>query len=238
MNAEFLEAMEAYLAGRLSRTDLEHLAREAGVTDLDQELQWLRDTQTALEAEDLRDQLEGLLPQQPATTRIRRLRPTTWAMVAASVALLVLAGWWFTRSSATDLYAQYEFVDPGLPVLMSDTQNYRLQEALTYYSEGNYREAIRRLEALPASYQTNDTLQYFLGASYLYSGQPETALPFLENLDDTTRFREKAQWLTVLIALRQKNWPTARRRAQPIAERTDHPFQPQAQQLLQDLNDR
>jgi len=239
MNADFFAQMEAYLDGQLSRAELEAGARAAGINNVDAELAWLRQTRLAVEAEGLKQQLQQQFPSTgKREARVRSIWPR-WAAAAAAVLVLAVAGWWWAhRSSVPELYAEYEFVDPGIPVLMSDTQDYELQNALSFYSEERYDEAIIRLEALRSDTPGNDTLIYYLGASYLYTGQTAAAAPLLENIADTdnSAFAQRAQWLRVLLALREKDREAAGKRAHTIADTPGHLFTREAQQLQEDLS--
>lgn len=238
MNADFFEQMEAYLDGKLSQAEWEAAARAAGIEDIDAELNWLRQTRLAVEAEGLKQQLRTQFAHPEKTEA--RIRPLwqRWAAAAAAVLVLAVAGWWwFGQSGSSDLYAEYEFVDPGIPVLMSDTQNYELQNALSYYGEENYAEAIKQLEALRSDLPENDTLTYYLGASYLYTGQTEAAAPLLADVakDADNPFAQRAQWLQVLLELRNDDRATAAQLARPIANTPLHPFSEEAQKLIADL---
>lgn len=239
MNADFFEQMEAYLDGELSKAELEAAARAAGIDDLDAELAWLRQTRLAIEAEGLKKKLhQQFSAGEKRQARVRPLWPR-WAAAAAAVLVLAVAGWWwFGRSEIPDLYAKYEFVDPGIPVLMSDTQNYELQNALSYYSEEDYAGAITQLTALRSDLPANDTLTYYLGASYLYTGQTEAAAPLLDKIagEADSQFTLRAQWLQVLLALRSDEQATAADLARPIADSPQHPFSGEAQRLLTDLD--
>lgn len=236
------EQIEEFLAGRIPRESLEQTARELGISDLDSEIQFVRDTQVAVEAQGLKEELQKILPA-PArqSPRVVRLRVRTWPWAAAaSVLLLVAAGiWLFQPGGANDLYAQYEYRDPGLPVLMSQSDQFELYEALSYFGEEDYAESARRLSDLQASLTDNDTVNYFLGASQLYLGETANADTNLEQVaeDDNSSFRQKAEWLLVLSALREQDEAKARERLQDILNRENHSFRERAQALNNDLQE-
>ena len=238
MNATFIEQIEAYLEGAITKAELEAQAKAAGISNLDQEIQWFQDSQTAVEAAGLRDQLKEVLPQAPTqTAKVRQLRPMRTIMaIAASVLVLVVAYVAFFQTNDTDLYAQYEFVDPGLPVLMSQSDQYELYDALTYFGEADYQVAAEKLRGLQAQ-MDNDTLHYYLGASELYLGNTEAAQQSLEPVlkNETSSFYPQAQWLSVLTALKAKNYDLAKTRLEPVLGDEDHPFQAQAKALAQEL---
>jgi hypothetical protein len=240
MTDTLIEQIEAFLEGRITRADLEQEAESMGIKDLEAEIQWVKDTQLAVEVDGLRDQLTHLLKEdsQPATrSRMRVLRPLL--AVAASVAVLILGYWAWNQQSDGDLYAQYEYIDPGLPVLMSQSDQHQLYDALTYYGEGQYSVAAEKLESLQSQGMKSDTLSYFLGASRLYAGAAEAAAEPLEQVAamEGSSYQEKAEWLLVLQALQRKDLASANRRASDIASSDGHAFQVQAEQLLKDLEE-
>jgi hypothetical protein len=235
MTAEVLEKIEEFLAGRIDREELQAVADRHEVTDLDAEIAWLRDSQVAIEAAGLRDQLRETLPAAPRAN-VRRLRPRRLLLaIAASALVLVAAALWLWRDDRPGggLYADYEFVDPGLPVLMSQSDQYALYDALTYYGEGNYPVAIEKLRALQAAGAGSDTLQYYLGASLLYAGEPAAARTALDPVRTapTSAFAKRAQWLWVLAALREGDRSLAAPVLEAIVADPQHPFRAEAQRL-------
>ncbi len=239
MNAEFFEQIEAYLEGAISKETLRELAKAEGVKDLDEAIRWFEDSQTAIEAAGLRAQLQEALPKvAQKETQVRRLRPIrTILAAAASVLIIVVAYFGFVRDNEPGLYAKYEYVDPGLPVLMSQSKDHMLYDAMTYFGEGNYEVAAEKLIQIQDQYAGSDTLSYYLGASLLYQGQTEearTALQPVTEMEDS-RFREKAEWLLVLTALKEKDEEKARSALQRILEQPDHAFIEEAKQLQKDV---
>lgn len=238
MTAELLEQIEAFLEGKITREELQKEADAEGVENLEMEIEWFRNSRTAVEAAGLRKQLDEILPQPLETTaKVRRLRPNRWILAAAASVLLVLAIYWGQRNSTPDLYAQYEYVDPGLPVLMSQSDDHLLYDALTYYGEENYPVAAEKLQSIREQYAESDTLNYYLGASLLYQGETEQATPYLQQVSakENSRFRQRAEWLLVLAALRDKETDTAKARLENLLQTPGHEFFEQAQELQNTL---
>jgi TolA-binding protein len=241
MNEILIEKIEAFLEGKISREELQKMADEAGITNLDEEIRWLQDSQVAIAAAGLRQQLKEVLPQ-PAKkeARVVRLRSIRRVLaVAASVLVIVVAYWGLNRGGQSSLYADYEYVDPGLPVLMSQSKDHQLYDALSYYSEENYEIAEEKLRQIQADYPNSDTLSYYLGASLLYQGKTEAAKAPLRAVSEfeDSRFQQRADWLLVMAALKEKNLEEAGTLVEQILNTPGHEFLDKAQSLQQRLND-
>lgn len=240
MSAEFIEQIEAYLKGNMSRETLENIAKDQGISNLDEEIEWYENSITAIQAVGLRNQLKEILPKaEKKEAQVRSLPNRRWLIgIAASFLLIVLAYFGFVKNNQHSLYAQYEFIDPGLPVLMSQSEDHQLYDAMSYYSEGNYSVAEEKLLQLQEDFGSNDTISYFLGASRLYQGKTALAqAPLIQVAGEfSSRFQQKAEWLMVLAALQSKNQEEAKRLLEVILKDTGHDFYKKAQDLQKELS--
>lgn len=245
MDTELLEKIEAHLAGDISYTELEAFAKTQGVESIEDEINWFKEMQLAIEAEGLSNQLknelntssakeESKVVEMPVKKQRGKLFPLS---IAAALILLFGILFIFKPKNTSQTYSKYEFVDPGLPLLMSETEAYNLYDAMTYFSEGNYKESATRLEQLHQQQPENDTINYYLGLSKLYDGNGANAI---DNLNIVTQinnsvFKERADWMLVLSYLKQKNLNQTKVHLQPILENSKHSFYKQAQQLKEEL---
>ena len=155
--------------------------------------------------------------------------------VAAGFLLLVFFYVIYLQMEGTpNLYADFEYTDPGIPIQMSQSPDFALLNALTFYNEGNYEETIAQLQALEPTVAPNDTIRYFLGASFLYQGQTTEARNYFTNLagTDNERFGPRAEWLMALSYLQDNDIENTRTSLTPILENPEHPFFESAQALL------
>ncbi len=240
MNELIIEKIEAYLEGDISREELQKVAADAGVSNLDQEIEWFKDSQVAIEAAGLRQQLQEVLPK-PAKkeARVVQLRSIRRVLaVAASVLVIVVAYFGLNRGGSSSLYADYEYVDPGLPVLMSQSKDHQLYDALSYYSEGDYAVAEEKLQQIQADFPNSDTLSYYLGASLLYQGKTEAAKGPLQEVSsfENSRFHQRADWLLVMTALKEKDLEQAGTLVQRILDTPNHEFLERAKALKEELS--
>ena len=239
MNSEWIAQMEAYLEGGISKAELEAKATEFGVKDMEEELAWFQNSQLAIEAAGLREQLSEALPKpQQGEKKVFRLRSIrTVLAIAASILVLFVAYIALNNEEQSDLYAAYVYVDPGLPVLMSQSDDYLLYDALTYYSEKDYKLAAEKLQALESQYPQSDTLAYYLGASLLYQGQTQAAKKALNKvrLNEASTFAARTDWLLVLAALKEKEMEEVKSGLQQILGTPGHEFFDQASKLSAEI---
>ena len=238
MDATTIEKIEAYLEGRLPRPALEAGLSEEERTGLDEQIEWVRAARLAVEAGGLERQLDELLPRtarQEATVRPLWRRRAAW-LAAASLALLLI-GYGVVQVLQAPRYDSYAYLDPGLPSLMSEADNYALADAMTYYSEADYATAATKLRSLYNPTASNDTVAYYLGASLLYQDSFQVARPLLETVATRGKppFRQRAEWLLVQSSLQAGETNAARRALSPILDQPGHPFFEQAESLRREL---
>ncbi|MCI4667862.1 MAG: hypothetical protein MRZ79_06850 [Bacteroidia bacterium] len=242
MEAELIAYIEDYLDGKSSKEELEKQAAQFEVEDLEKEIEWVRDSRLAIEMAGLREELKGIdfsATEEKKKIRSMKLWRPLMAIAAAFLLLLVVYLGIQPSENENQLYAQYEYKVPGLPMLMSQSENYLLYDALTYYGEENYAEAARRLTDIQTQFVDNDTLLFYLGASLQYEGRVEDARKPLEKLGQMpSSFGEQADWLLVLGSIKEDDIELAQKYLKPILENKDHAFHTQAMKLSQDVKDR
>ena len=235
MDPDWIEHIEAYIEGNLTKPELQKYARQHHITTLEEDVQWVRDAHTAVALSGVREQLETIRPASPKEATVRKMTPSSRIMaIAAGFLLLIFCYVVYTQMERSgSSYEAFAYEDPGIPIQMSQSPNYRLFDALTYYSEGNYEETILLLQDLQTDLPENDTLQYFLGASLLYEDQPVAARRAFEPIlnTDNPRFAERIQWLYVLTYLRAGELQSAQTALQPILDQPNHSFFDRAQAL-------
>jgi hypothetical protein len=237
--------IESYLSGEIDRKQLEDFAIQNGILDLDAEIEWMKNVRLAIEAEGLAHQLKEVLPKTSTKgTIIKMHEPSkkgrySALAIAASVVLLLGLLFILKPNNTQKLYSKYEFVDPGLPVLMSQTHQYEIYDALSYYSEQNYEVTIAKLSEinLKNSGVYNDTIQYYLGAAQLYNGNvSESMLAFsVVTENDASIFNERAEWLYLLAHLKNGDITKTKLLLEPIVQNAQHSFYEQAIALLSEV---
>jgi len=91
-------------------------------------------------------------------------------------------GYWllFGQQSANErLYAEYFKPDPGLLTPMSTTTEYDFYRGMVDYKQEKYGEAINRWKPLAEQKPENDTLNFYLGVSFLAKDETDEAIAYL-----------------------------------------------------------
>lgn len=151
--------------------------------------------------------------------------------VAASVAVLIGIFWVFNSGNSSEkLFAKHFTPDPGLPTVMSTTNEYEFYDAMVSYKQEDYTTAIKKWEAILPAKPTNDTLNFYLGVSYLAEGNATKASEYLEKTMESKNsiFLEDAYYFAALAQMKNDNIV----KAKELLEKSNSP---QSQALLKDL---
>jgi len=238
MSPELIEYIEQFLEGEISKEVLETYAKEAHVEELEEKINWVKQTRIAVEAEGLKDQLSDLFGQQKSKeTKIRKLGFSKFTWAAAASILVLIGGYWLINgtNNQNDLFAQFEYKDAGLPVVMGQSSNYQFDDAMTYFVEENYKQAEAKFSAIQ---NPSDTVNYFLGASQFYVGKSKLAEAKLQEVANysSSSFKEKATWLLVLNALKSNDIEKSKRFLSVITNNSNHSFFKEAKALESQIN--
>lgn len=235
---EKLDWIEKYLEGGLDedqKKTIEHLLNIDA--EFRGQLEDLKLIQLAIKEVDIESQLEvfhNKIDQNKRKSSVRKIHP--FLKIAASISIFLLSGvglWWFLHHNKSEdkLYAQYYKPDPGLPTVMSSSADYTFDEAMQAYKLGSYQEAALSWEKQLKTKVNNDTLNYFLGSTYLAQGKLEAAIEKFDSVlaNKASIFLEDASWYKGLayVKLGQLN------KAKQTIIHVDHP---KKEQLLKELD--
>ena len=210
---EFLESdfdrMERYILNELSAAERLEFEKEIDANPkLGKALREQEKLITAVKAEGLKADLDSIHSELYTANTNRNNKPLFFS-IAASIAVLIGFSFWFfgQEESQTELFAEYQYSDPGLPVPMSATDNYDFYDAMVYYKQEDYRTAISKWEKLLKDETQNDTLNYYVGASHFNLNEFDKAEPYLEKILNSreSAFVCKAQFMLLLSNLHEGN---------------------------------
>jgi hypothetical protein len=238
ISQEEFEEIEQYLLGKLSEREqntFENRMEKDGM--LKDEVALQRRLLTAVEL----GSLEGILKISTVSeTKLKPIGTKRFLLYAAAIIVLFVfgfLGWILTRDFGTgikkDLYSAYFYPDPGLPVVMSSSNDYIFYDGMVSYKEGKYEEAMELWGKLPTERLSSDTLLYYLGMATLNLDQYQESSKFLGEVvaDSQSVFQQKAIWYKALISLRQNENDQAKALLEKLLP------DPQADALLLELSE-
>lgn len=211
ISPEFLETIERYYNGLMTKEE-KFAFEEALQQDamLKQEVEDIKTLLFSIEKQSLKEKINEFhadLPIQLETeTSISKLRFLNFRNIAAAVILFAVGSFWFFNASSNEkIYDSYFKPDPGLPTMMSTSDDYTFYDAMVNYKQGDYKTAISKWEKLEKLSPNNDTLIYFLGVAHLANKHIDEALPYLEKSSGTTTsvFVEDANYYLALAYLKK-----------------------------------
>ena len=237
--------MENYINGRMTAEEQQRFEREMSRNpELQEEVEMHRKLVSSIETESVRQMLEQIheehFAQEETPIVPMRSRSRYFPLaIAASVALLILAGWWvfsWQSSQPEALYAAYFSPDEGLPTTLGYMDNARFAEGMVSYKLGDYAEALDYWQPLLSADPANDTLNYYAGLAYLASERPEQAITRLDKVveNETSGYYTDARWYLSLAYLKNEQADEARTYLRQLAEE-DVPYREESREILEKL---
>ncbi len=207
------EDLESFLSGNISPEEKDIvMKRFKNQTDFEEKLAYAKSILTGIREVELTQELKrvklGNLPMNPDSKPAGRKNIFFIAAAAALAAFVML--FIFTdlfKNNDNKIFSNYYKPDTGLITSMSVSEQYEFDVAMIDYKAGNYQKAINGWLNLRKGNERNDTLNYFIGSSYLASNDAKSAVPyFLEvTKNQNSTFLYDAQWYAGLAYLKLGN---------------------------------
>lgn len=187
---EELIVIEQFLSGELTGKGLDDFKRRLSEDRQWQEkVDWINWTILGIKEVALEEELKKLkLNHEPAI--IRRISGRRIALIASlsavaiSLSVVFLSIWasGVFKKSNEKLFAKFYTPDSGLMTAMGITDSYDFDVAMINYKSGEYEKAIKTWGSLREGHESNDTLNYFIGSSYLALNQAPKAVSYFEKV--------------------------------------------------------
>lgn len=212
ISEEELSLIESYLFNNLPpHEQASFSSRLLNDTDLQAKVEEIRLLMLGVNEAVLQDKLNAFHHELPAHVKNRPPSKITllnrWLVAAAVIIVIAVGSWLLLNRSTTEekIFTAYYKPDPGMITAMSTSDNYTFDRAMIDYKTGNYDSAIKAWESLLALEPGNDTLNYFIGSSYLALNKNEKAIPHLQKVITVSNsyFLKDAYWYLGLLLLKE-----------------------------------
>lgn len=138
--------------------------------------------------------------------------------------------------SSQDLYSKYYIKEIGLPVTLSVNSKKLFDESMNLYRNEEYSKAIMGFEKLRETNVNNDTLNYFIGVSYLELKDFEKSLKYLSEDFLKSAFKEEVDFRLVLLNYKMNEIDKSIQILNSILENSNHKYYKESKSFLQDLS--
>lgn len=206
MDQEQFEHIEKYLQGEL--TDLEaetfeNLLKEN--VELGENFELVKSSINAAKDKSLETQLESIHKELYPSAQNKARTKKLWVYLSGAAAIItILVTFWIIfqkeRTSSDELFAQYFTPFPNY-ITTRNSPNEQFVEGLTYYSKGEFGQAIKYLEGE----DTDEDMRFYLGVSYLkVENLSQAIITFLELQKQSQKYQEQLRWYLSLAYLKNK----------------------------------
>ncbi|MEM7656631.1 MAG: hypothetical protein AAF399_10920 [Bacteroidota bacterium] len=237
------ELIDRYLREELSEADAQLFAEVRYTPEFERELRLMEEVRQASIARG-RQQLQTDMAAweaelAPAVQVIRPLwqRSGFLISIAAGISLLLVIFLWPRQAATPEGAALFAAHFEVYPDFQSDNTRSEGQEAtlLDYtmeaYRMGEYEAALRGFDSLQSQ---EAGLIFYEGVSLLGAGRSEEASETFSKINEGS-FLPPARWYLALAAIQMEEWEVARQRLLEITQAESHPFQKEAEELLQHI---
>lgn len=236
-----IEKIEQFLLGKMGAEEAaifeNRIAEDASLRKelfaFDAILKALRNHDSELFKQKLRDR-EMLIANRP----ISFFRKYRFAMAASLLLLLSIGAAIFVFSARTPLHEKlvvlYKPIEPGLPVLMDNSDSRSISDAMSLFQDAKFEESLLLFDGLLAEKPANDTLLFFDALCNFELEKYSEAQKKLEMVlsCENSVWIEKSEWWLALSFLSQNEKAKSRLLLQKIEAEKGHLFNEKAGQLL------
>lgn len=170
---------------------------------------------------------------------IRRKVITYASSAIAAVFLLLIAGAIFLNQNSGSLISErtfskffHSYDGIGNKRGPSEEGNRIIELGIQKYNKGEYTNALELFEACISDNNRNETILLYAGSSALITGDPDKALRYFANWDDSSPIYEQVEWYTAGCYLKKNDIEKARAILKKISEDPEHSYYNEATTVL------
>lgn len=135
-------------------------------------------------------------------------------------------------NSSSKLYSKYYQKEVGLPVFMSSNAKILFNESMNAYKDNDFKSSLNGFEKLLQHSPNNDTLNYFIGCSYLELNDLDKSISSFQKVDVNSVFIEKSEFRLALAYLKKKEYKKSKRILSLIQQDKNNPYYSLATKML------
>lgn len=170
---------------------------------------------------------------------LRRKVITYASSAIAAVFLLLIAGAIFLNQNSGSLSSErtfskyfHSYDGIGNKRGPSEDGNRIIELGIQKYNKGEYANALELFDACISDNNRNETILLYAGSSALMTGDPDKALRYFANWDDSSPIYEQVEWYTAGCYLKKNDVEKARAILKKISEDPEHNYFNEATAIL------
>lgn len=170
---------------------------------------------------------------------LRRKVITYASSAIAAVFLLLIAGAIFLNQNSGSLSSErtfskyfHSYDGIGNKRGPSEDGNRIIELGIQKYNKGEYANALELFDACISDNNRNETILLYAGSSALMTGDPDKALRYFANWDDSSPIYEQVEWYTAGCYLKKNDIEKARAILKKISEDPEHNYFNEATAIL------
>ncbi|MBK5213272.1 MAG: hypothetical protein JJE55_06400 [Flavobacteriaceae bacterium] len=137
-------------------------------------------------------------------------------------------------NSSSKLYSKYYQEDVGLPVFMSSNSRVLFNESMNAYKDDDFKSSLNGFEKLLQNNPKNDTLNYYLGCSYLEINELEKSILSFQKVDDNSVFKEKSEFRLALVYLKKNDYEKSKKILSLIQQNKKNTYYSVSKKMLEE----
>jgi tetratricopeptide (TPR) repeat protein len=244
-----LELIDKYLLGQLTQAEQETFDQEIQKPEFQQALEDQRALHNAFKAhgrEQMTREMNHWEKEMASLSTSTKILSSRWVYLTGALAAAFALIWLFYPPGSNQVASPEKlFADnfSSFPNIVSPTVrdgqsligNNNI--AFGYYDDKKYAKAYEAFTALPDSAR-DSRIEFYRGISALGSGQPDKALLLFRQINQQpeSRFYKEAAWYAALAHLKKDESQEAIEYLNWIGDNLPHPFEKEAQNLLEQLS--
>jgi len=184
---------------------------------------------------------ETMAPSKKTKTLRKKVVSIAYSSAAAVLALLVVGTFYLNRSSAIRTsdraFSQYfqSYDGIGNKRGPSENGNRIIELGIQKYNKGDYASALELFEACLSDESRTETILLYAGSSALMTGDPDKALRYFANWDESSPVYDQVEWYTAGCYMKKGDIDKTKAIIKKISEDTEHTYYNEAKGLLKKI---